>query len=292
MQKNIVRIMKAAQKKGMRRVIDFVPVHKLAIDESYQTPNRTERDLNYLIANWDERKLLPLVVVFHEEEGKFYIVDGYGRLTASQQIDSVRYSELECLIILDAPTDPEARRRFEAEQYAFQNANVARMKPAQKHGALIILGDKSAKIVEEIQGKYGFDISPNRGNRNCNVLGSYTDIYNIASRHGKECLDWIFTTCKGAGLDRKANGYCRGIIYALRDMWSNHYDRKDEVGNFLAAYMRSETPDLLASYARAKYPKLNPVSAESLFIEDITAKALGFEPKRKAEGNRIIRISA
>lgn len=64
-----------------------IPVELMEVDSRYQTDERTERDLQYLVRNWDERKLMPLMGVPHWEEGKVYIVDGYGRWIASQIVN-------------------------------------------------------------------------------------------------------------------------------------------------------------------------------------------------------------
>ena len=73
---------------GKLRTLKDIPVELLTIDTTYQTPVRTERDMGYLVNNWSERKLLPLVVVPHFETGLCYVVDGWGRANASQIIDS------------------------------------------------------------------------------------------------------------------------------------------------------------------------------------------------------------
>ena len=64
---------------GYKVAIVEIPVEILEIDTRYQTEARTERDLRYLTNGWDENKLLPLIGVPHWEEGKVYLVDGYGR---------------------------------------------------------------------------------------------------------------------------------------------------------------------------------------------------------------------
>lgn len=79
---------------GMNVAIIRIPVELLEIDTRYQIDERTERDLNYLVNNWDERKLLPLVGVPHWKEGKVYIVDGYGRWIASQIVNKEKYVDL------------------------------------------------------------------------------------------------------------------------------------------------------------------------------------------------------
>ena len=112
-----------------------VPVYMMAIDESYQTADRTERKLNYLTSRWDERKIGVLTVVPHEDEGLFYIVDGYGRWKASQIVDKEKYTTLDCAVLLNVPTEVTERRKFEAELFANQNRDVAKLKPVEKHGA-------------------------------------------------------------------------------------------------------------------------------------------------------------
>lgn len=80
--KDIMNDLKAAGKRALKDI----PVELLAIDETYQTIERTGRrdSINRLAANWDENKLEPITVVPHIEECKFYVVNGYGRWQASQ----------------------------------------------------------------------------------------------------------------------------------------------------------------------------------------------------------------
>ena len=54
-------------KKGCRALID-IPVDLMTIDPSYQTEERTQRNLKKLIDNWDENKLEPITIVPNEEE--------------------------------------------------------------------------------------------------------------------------------------------------------------------------------------------------------------------------------
>ena len=70
-----------------------IPVELMEVDSRYQTDERTERNLQYLVRNWDERKLMPLMGVPHWEEGKVYIVDGYGRWIASQIVNKKKYKK-------------------------------------------------------------------------------------------------------------------------------------------------------------------------------------------------------
>ena len=102
-------------------------------------------------------KLLHLIGVPLWEEGKVYLVDGYGRWVASQMVDKEKYTDLQVLLILNAPNNAEDRLEFEAEMYAYQNKQVARMTAIQKHGAMVVLHDKATERLEKLKEKYGFE---------------------------------------------------------------------------------------------------------------------------------------
>lgn len=268
-----------SRRKGMTRAILRIPVDLLMIDERYQIPIRSERNMNYLVNNWDEHKLLPLTIVPHDEDGVFAIVDGFGRYTASQKIDPNKYKELDCLVILDAPTDADERLKFEAEQYAFQNANVARMKALHKHGAMQIMNDPATLLLDKMQEKYGFEFSAGgRGGRSAaNVIGSYPIVLSIARYYGEECLDYIFSIIRDSGLNRQYDGYARAILRMLRDIYSLY---GVETREFMVEKMRGTTQQVLLSLGRAKYPILDSEIALSLYMEDLIVKELGREQKR------------
>lgn len=84
-----------------------IPARLLSFDTRYQIPERVNRSKAKLIANFDIRKMAPLIGVVHEEEGYIAILDGVGRLTATQTIDPDKYEELPVMILMDAPKDPD-----------------------------------------------------------------------------------------------------------------------------------------------------------------------------------------
>lgn len=271
-----------------------VPVYMMAIDESYQTTDRTERKLNYLTSRWDERKIGVLTVVPHEDEGLFYIVDGYGRWKASQIVDKEKYTTLDCAVLLGAPSEATERRKFEAELFANQNRDVAKLKPVEKHGAMQVLGDPAALALDELQSIYGFTI----GKRKCHadntaglrINGIYDDLCKGIRAHGKEMGKWFFDICKRSGFNAKTYGYSRYIYKSLRDMYIAFPGKRNEVAETLIEYFRPITPHEFKAEAVIKYPKLNEIAACSMHAEDIIAEHLGLKHTRKAEGDRIVQI--
>lgn len=283
-------LLASAREQNLPVAIIRILVRLFAIDPMYQTPNRTERDMRYLVDNFDDRKLLPVTGVPHDEEGKVYLVDGYGRWQASQQVDPQKYETLACMVILNAPKERKARQKFEAEQYAFQNKNVAKMRPIQKHGAMEILEDPAVLAMDEMQKKYGFLYAREKGQRESGVLGSYAETYDIARRWGVECLDYIFSICENAGFDRKTNGYGAYVMRGLRDMWKYYPENRKETAQFLSNYLRKFEPVKFKANAISRYLMLDPKTATSLYLEDLLVDNIALSHKRRVEGKSVSEI--
>lgn len=276
---------------GKKSCILSVPVELLEIDPSYQTEVRTERDLRYLTDNWDENKLLPLVGVPHWEEGKIYLVDGYGRWIASQYINRDKYKELDVMVILSAPPTKAKRLEFEAEMYAFQNAQVAKMTPLQKHGAMLILHDPATEILEQLKAEYGFSYKSTKGQRDESVLGSYATTLAICKIDEGKCASYVFDVCRDSGFDRQANGYATYLMKGLADIYKLYAEDRYETEDMFATELRGLTPAILRARAVTKYPMLDFRSALSLYLEDMVVDNLGLSQSREVVGNKVMPIT-
>lgn len=288
-------LLSSARAQGMNVAIVKIPVRLFAIDESYQTPLRTNRDLSYLVSNFDDNKLLPVTGVPHDEEGKIYLVDGYGRWKASQMVDKKnhtnKYESLSCLVILNAPTETEERRMFEAEQYAFQNKNVSRMSALQKHGAYKCMKYPAAFIIEELQKEYKFTFVSEKGNRAPGVLGSYSELFDICKAYGKECGEYIFNICEKAGFHLKVNGYSNYVLRSLRDIWKFYPDHRKDSSDFLAKWLREREPVKVKANAVARYGMLDTRTACSVYLEDLIVDNVGLNHVRSVEGKSITMVA-
>ena len=267
-----------------------VPVELMEIDTRYQTEVRTNRDLRYLTNNWDENKLLPLTGVPHWEEGKIYLVDGYARWVGSQIVDKDKYKDLLLLVILNAPKNPEERLRFEAELFAYQNAQVSRLTAIQKHGAMLVMHDEATETLERMKHIYGFDYIAEKGSREASILGSYTEILALCKiDHGK-AAEYVFDVCRDAGFDRKPNGYASYVIRALRDMYKLYANSRAETKQFLTKLLRGITPLHLKANAVTKYPMLESRTATTLYVEDLVVENLRLHQAREIQGTKLIPI--
>lgn len=289
---------KAYTDRGESIAILNIPVELMEIDTRYQTDERTERDLKYLTDNWDERKLMPLLGVPHWDEGKVYIVDGYGRWIASQIVDRENgrkgnqrlYKDLKVQMIFNAPTDKAEREEFEAELYAFQGMSVRKVTPIQKHGAMLILHDKATETLEAMKNKYGFEYRAEKGNREAGVLGSYTENLSLCKIDNGACADYVYSIIRDSGFDRKYSGYVAYVIRALRDIYNIYANDREATKQMLSEEFRKIMPINLKANALTKYPVLDFRTAVSLYVEDLVVENLGLEQSRHIVGTRIVPI--
>ena len=281
-------LLKDAVDRGVPNEIISVPVELFDIDTSYQIEARTDRSLNYLVSNWDDNKLQPVQGVPHWEEGKIYLFDGYGRWIASQMILNPK-KDLRVMVILNAPQEPKARRKYEAEMYAFQNVEVAKMTAPQTHGARLVVEDHPTEVLEKMKQKYGFEYVLNKGNRSASVLGSYTEALDIC-KQSEEMANYIFDICSRSGFDRKQNGYSTYVMRALKDVYKFYPLNRTENADILVKYLRGISPLYLKSNAVTKYPLLDYKVAASLFLEDILVEKAKRKHVRKTEGKHVFMI--
>ena len=268
------------------RALYEVPVDLLTIDPLYQTDERTQRSLKKLIDNWDENKLEPITIVPHEEEGMFYIVNGYGRWTASQHLPTPK-KYLCSIVLLGLSKDADKRRVQEAELYAYQNRDCSKMTPIQNHGALKIIGEPSVVLFEKLRDKYNFDFGfGKKTSKKINTIGSYSETLNMIKARDEKCFDFIFSTLIACGFDKKVNGYSTYVLRAMRDIYDNYGDKK-EIVCAVVEILRGITPEQFKSYAITKYPNLEYRSACTMYLEDEVCRVTKKKNKRYIHNNKI-----
>lgn len=272
-------------KDGCRALCE-IPIDLLTIDKLYQTDARTERSLKKLIDNWDENKLEPITVVPHEEEGMFYIVNGYGRWVASQHLKEPK-KYLSAIVLLGLSKEENKRRVQEAELYAYQNRDCSKMTPIQNHGALKIIGDPSVVLFEKLKNKYGFDFGfGKKTSKKMNTIGSYSETLNMIKARDEKCFDFIFSTLIDCGFDKKSNGYATYVLRSMRDIYDNYGD-SDKIVKALINILRGMTPEQFKSYAITRYPNLDYRSACTMYLEDEMCNKVGKKKIRHVENNKI-----
>lgn len=270
--------------KRKKLCIGTVPLSLLFVDHRYQGL-RKHKHLRKLVQNWDECKLAPIILVAHPEENRFAIVDGQGRFLAATELG---YDSLDAIILMDAPSDPDERLKFEAEYFIGQDTECEAVKPIEKHLARVIIEDKGALMLDAVLKKYDVSFTHNKGQREHSVLGSYTDTYAIAKSYGENCLEFIFSIIHNANWDNEANGYATFVMRSLRNIYIAHPQHRTEIHEFLSEELRQIDPELFSANGRAFYPKRDHRTACSLYLEDIICKELGIERKIHFENGKVI----
>lgn len=290
MYETIINNAKPIGKPSSKRYSASVPIKLLFVDPAYQRiETRSEQKIIALANRWSESKLTPITLVPHPEEYRFAVVDGYGRLRASQML-LVPYTELDGIILTDVPEDPEERRRFEAEIFIGQDNETEPVKPVQKHNARLLLGDNAAIIIQDICDKYGLSFTGRQGSRDGGVLGSYPTTYEIANTHGRKCIEFIFATINDAGWKTEPNGCSTYIMRSLKDTWVAHPNERKEIHDYLSQELRMIDPALFKSRAVTKYPYRDARTACSLYTEDILCMNLRLSRKIYDKGSRKIQM--
>ena len=263
-----------------------VPLSLCYVDSRYQGLRR-HAHLNRLKQKWDVRKLTPIILVPHYEEGRFAIVDGQGRYRVAGELG---YDRLQSIVLMDAPAEYGERLKFEAEYFISQDTELENVKPLEKHPARVIIGDEAALILERLFKKYDIQFVPTRGNRQGSVLGSYSDTYKMASVHGEKCLDFIFSVIQNAGWNREANGYATYVMRALKEVWVAHPLDRSRIHAFLSKELRKMEPTLFGSNGRSRYPMREYRNACILYLEDMVCKGLDIPKRIYGDGPRKCKI--
>ncbi len=286
---NIKPLMTVGKGKNQRVITGsaVVPLSLCFVDARYQGM-RTHKHLNRLRNKWDERKLTPIILVWHLEEHRFAIVDGQGRFIIAGE---KRIDRLNAIILMDAPEDPDERLKFEAEYFIGQDSEVENVKPLEKHLSRVIIGDSAAVSLDKLLNKYGIKFVATKGNREESVLGSYTDTYSIVKVHGEKCLDFIFSIIDNAGWNKETNGYATFVMRALREVWIAHPNDRKEIHRYLSKELRQIDPALFSADAKAKYPKRDHRVSCVLYVEDLICDGLGIEKKIYVENGKKVKIS-
>lgn len=245
-----------------------MPIELLWPDPAYQRIDiRSGAKIRKLIQNWNENKLLPIVVVPHPEENRFALVDGYGRYIAASSLPEP-YTSLDAIVLTHVPSDPMERQKFEAEIFCSQDDEIEPVKAVQKHKARVLLGDVAACSVDHLCNQYHIDFVTKPGSRDKAVLGSYNEAYRIAQIHGEPCLDFIFRTVKSLGWLEEKNGLATYVLRAFRHMYAAHRNQGNAVSSYIIYCLRKTEPGKFKARAVARYPERDLVAACTLWLED------------------------
>ena len=274
---NAKPLMTIGQGKNMKVITatSIIPLHILRVDSRYQGM-RSHPQLDKLRKKWDIRKLTPIIVVAHFEDGTFYIVDGQGRFKVAPEKG---IKGLPAIILMDAPEDPEERLKFEAAFFIAQDSEVEAVRPVEKHLARCILGDYGAVTLDKLMKQYGISFTNEKGQRDKAVLGSYSETYKIANSHGEQCLDFIFSIIENVGWNKESNGYAVDLVRAFRNIWYEYRYNRNEIHSFLSRRLRHLSPQQFVSESRAKYPNRGHSTQTTLLMEDLVCDELRIEKR-------------
>lgn len=276
-------------RKGNGKYTCSIPVSILQVDPSYQRiDTRTYPKLKRLANYWCEDKLTPIIVVPHPEEYCFYIIDGYGRFIVSTTMLQSKYKALDAIVLTKIPKGYKERQKFEAELFIGQGTEVERITPVQMHNARLLIGNTPAVNLQCMLDKYHVSYVAKPGQRDKAVLGSYATAYEISQKHGKTCLEFIFSIIENAGWKNETNGYSKTIMKSFKEIWCAYAtpELHKDMHEYFSRELREIDPGLLIAKARSKYPERDPKQTTALYLADMLIEDLCYEKSGYFEETR------
>lgn len=277
-------------KKGSGKYVVSIPIELLKVDFDYQRiTTSTPKRLRKLANHWTEDKLMPIIVVPHPEEYCFYIVDGYHRFTVVTKLLDIKYKSLDAIVLTNVPKDPSERKIYEASLFVSQNEEVERVTPVQMHKARLLIGDSAARNLQDILDKYNVAYTSSSGQRGQSVLGSYDMAYQIVKRHGRSCLEFIFSIIENAGWKTESNGYSKTIMKGIQDVWCAYptSEKHIQMYTYYSKVLRKTDPKGVISKSRSKYSERDDKQVVALYLADMLIENLGFEKTKYFEKPKI-----
>ena len=267
--------------------IGEVYLDDIYIDKEYQG-YRKHKKTQSLSANWDISDYNPIKVVPRYDLKKFSVYEGQNRVLAARDRGM---KKLVASFSLGEGLKPAGNaQKFEAMHFIRQNKEVEPITPIQKHGALLLAGDETAKLLEAMRKRFCFQIltAASSGNKGAGILGSYGDTYSRLAPHvrngdGERMAAFIFSTIYDTGWIFEPNGMCRAVIRSLAKLYEAHPDEADQMNDCLWRWARkkrnskkmtndgrskSSVSKVLAD-SKEKYKDRHDDAALTLYLEDI-----------------------
>lgn len=259
-----------------------IPVELLCIDSAYQREGTYRKDkVTDLINHFDMNRMDTLVVSYHEEEKRYYVVDGMHRLLAAL---AKGVQTLPCEIKF-FPGNPKERRIGEARYFIEQGIQVDPMSPIDQHNGHVLCGDHEYVVLDEAvkatEGKIFLKHNRNKGKQLPGTLTGYVAAVTLA-RKNKRLLQDVFEVLIEAGWSNASTGLSNYSLRMVGDVLAIHNDL--EVKKEIARVLRGIEPKLFRAKAQAAYELRTASEANSLYLEDYVCTNLGIERLIDAKG--------
>ena len=259
------------QQKIGSKVYADIPIELLMIDEAYQRVGTYHKDkVARLVTEFDVDKMDTLVVSIHEEEKRFYIVDGMHRFFAALKRG---ITSLNCEIKF-FNGDFEERRKAEARYFIGQYILTDPLSAIDQHNGRVLLGEEIYVTLDEVvnaKEEIHFKDNNNKGRQKPGTLTGYVEASKIA-RYGKEFLSDVFDILISAKWSIAGTGLSNYSLRMVADVYVVH--RSPEVKAEMARILREVNPKLFRAKAQGKYFMRTQSNANALYLEDLVCTNL------------------
>lgn len=268
---------------------DIVKVGKidiglLYVDKRYQR-ERTNTFIRKLADDWNWRSYGFITVVPHPEDHLFSIVDGQGRYLAAIQRG---IEMLPALIIMEPEnlnSSIDDRLKYEAITFKEQSDHSEKVKPHEKHNAMVINGDSAACALQKVFEDYEVGLSA--GGTSRAKLSCYTFIYNLMKnpKFGEDCVRWMFDQIKGSQWHDEKGAFTMYTLAPLSEIYKYYInpdtktrmfqrDHSKEVSKFIVESWKRTTPEKFRTDAIAHYPHRTARTAAEIHLCNLVSSYL------------------
>lgn len=259
-------VLRNATKIG-NKVYAEVPIALCKTDNRYQRAEfTTDSAIGKLVRLWDDRLMDPIKVVPHNDEEKFYVVDGNHRCEA-EIIRGNAYILAE--ILTDMPNKANEVLKAEASIFCAQNNAIDQLTPQDKHNAKCVMGIPENLIIDRVAKKYGVGILKAKNRyKKANTISAYTEVERTARTHGEQLLDDYFYIITQAQWNDSIDGFSQRSVRGICNVLAYHSDDIAQVKRALIPLMKKHTCKELIEKAKEKYSDRYEATQITLYLED------------------------
>lgn len=258
----------ASQNKVGRKIMYQVPLHLIAIDDSYQRTETFSKTKGEEIANhFIEEAYDPIKL--NLRNGIFYCPAGQHRIYA-HIIMKKNFIGAELF-----------RVSYESEVKIFlsQDDNRSKLTPYDRYKAGLACHNKEDILLQRICNKYNVGVG-------CATEGtvaklcSITTAKSILNIYGENAADWMFSIIHEAGWTTDRKGFASCHFRALRGVYKNVEDPK-KAKDRIVTFLQDMTPEEFYANAILLSPTRNIEVAMSKLLMDVVEGKRKGKPKRE-----------
>lgn len=217
-----------------------IPLDLLEVHPTIQRPAKGHE--HTIAQQWDDRKCAPLIVSYHDTEGKFFILDGQHRYLAAKLLNR---DALPCRVLCGLSLTDEARI------FAAQSDNTKRVSAKDAFRALLVASDPAAVALEAMFIRHGFYALDEHQTEQRN-----RKVYNVGKAKSlpADALEYFFTTIETVEWSDEPRVACGDMMQSFASMYRRLHPNANQQSNLESCLRLTSLRDFQAM-AVVRHPR-------------------------------------